>query len=171
MLTRHALSVVATLTLSAFATSALAAGTASTTGNSAVVIMSPVTIAKTHDMDFGSVSKPSNANTNTITMNASGVVTIGGTGNGSVSPSTTSAGRFDVVGPAGTTFTTAQTLTLTPAGLSNVTPALPVAGNGTMGTIPASGTQDIQYGGSFDMTSGTTAQAYTGLLSVTITYN
>ena len=38
-------------------------------------------------------------------------------------------------------------------------------------TIGAAGTQEIRYGGQFDMTPATTAQAYTGTLAVTVNYN
>ena len=46
-----------------------------------------------------------------------------------------------------------------------------MATTGVLGTIPAAGVQEIRYGGQFDMNASTTAQSYTGTLSVTVNYN
>ena len=42
---------------------------------------------------------------------------------------------------------------------------------GTLGTVPANGTQELKFGGQFDISSTTTAQPYTGTLTVTVNYN
>jgi succinate dehydrogenase/fumarate reductase flavoprotein subunit len=170
MNTRHiVLAAGAALALSGLATSAFASGTASATANASVTVLSPTTITKTQDLVFGTVIRPTTTNT-TIAMDANGNVTATG-GNGSIVSSTTSAAKFNITVQAATTYTLASTLSFAQAGLINVAPGAPAATTGAVGTIAAAGTQEIRYGGQFDVTPATTAQAYTGTLSVTVTYN
>lgn len=174
MKTRRGLfSVSAVIVLAATATGALAAGTVSATAPATVTVLSPVNITKTQDMVFGTVVRPTTG-TSTVTLDANDGVAIAGTGggNGTLVSSTTSSARFTIVGPA-TTYTTSQSLSFTQPDLTAVSATGPVvtAGNGTLGTIPASGSQELRYGGQFTMGSSTTAQLYTGTLSVTVSYN
>ena len=48
-----------------------------------------------------------------------------------------------------------------------------MATSGTLGTISGAngGSQEIRYGGQFDITAATAAQNYTGTLTVTVNYN
>jgi hypothetical protein len=161
----------ATLALAALSTSALASGSVQATASASATVISPITLQKTQDMAFGQVVRPSNANTNTVTLDANDTVTLSGSGNGSTIASTTSSAKFTLSAPAGTTYTTVQTLTFNQNGLTNVAAALPVATTGVLGTVPAAGTQELRYGGAFDVTAATPAQAYTGTLSVTVNYN
>jgi hypothetical protein len=157
--------------LASLGTSALASGSISTTAPASVTILSPTNITKTQNLVFGQVIRPSNANANTVTLDANDTVTLTGSGNGSVVASTTSSAKFDVSAPAGTTYSTTQSLTFTQTGLTNIAASTPTTTNGAPGVIPASGVQEIRYGGQFDMTASTPAQAYTGTLSVTVNYN
>jgi hypothetical protein len=157
--------------LSALATGAFAAGSVSTTANASVTIVSPTMIAKTQYLVFGQVVRPSNNSINTVTLDANNTVTLSGGGNGSVIASPTSSAKFDITAPAGTTYATTQTLVFAQTGLTGIAPSLPTTTSGTPGVIPASGIQEIRYGGQFDMTATTPAQAYTGTLSVTVNYN
>ena len=161
------------IALSALATSASATGSVSTAANATATVLSPVTIVKTQDLVFGQVVRPSGAGASTVTLDTGDAVSIVNTGgaNGSTVTSTTSSARFNITAPANTTYTTTQTLGFVQAGLTNVAPSLPVASAGTLGAIPAGGVQEIRYGGTFDMTSATTAQNYTGTLSVTVNYD
>jgi hypothetical protein len=159
------------IALSALATSAFAGGTVSTTANASVTVISPTAITKTQDLVFGQVVRPSGLDTNTVTLDTNNTVTLSGLGNGSVVASTTTSAKFNITAPAATTYTTTQALAFDQAGLSNIGPSLPVATLGLLGTIPVSGIQELRYGGHFDMSSETTAQAYTGTLSVTVAYN
>jgi len=161
--------VVLTSTI-ALATAASAAGSVNATAPATATIVSPVTLTKTQNMAFGSIVRPSNANTNTVTLDDSGTVTLTGAGNATLVTSTRTAALFNVVGIAGTTYTTTQGLVFAPA-LANTAAAVPVASSGTLGTIPGGGAQELRFGGSFDITSATLAQAYTGTLSVQLDYN
>ena len=72
---------------------------------------------------------------------------------------------------AGITYTTTQSLTFNQPGLTRVSVSAPVAGNGALGVIPAGGMQELRFGGAFDLTAATPAQAYSGSLAVTVNYN
>jgi hypothetical protein len=159
------------IALAALSTGAMAAGSISTTAPASVTVLSPTNITKTQNLVFGQVIRPSNANPNTVTLDANDTVTLTGTGNGSVVSSTTSSAKFDITAPTGTTYSTTQALTFTQTGLTNIAASAPVTTNGSAGVIPASGVQEIRYGGQFDMTASTPAQNYTGTLSVTVNYN
>jgi uncharacterized protein DUF4402 len=159
------------IALATMATSALASGSISTTAPASVSVLSPTNITKTQNLVFGQVIRPSNANANTVTMDANDTVTLTGTGNGSAVASTTSSAKFDVTAPVGTTYATTQSLTFTQTGLTNIGASTATTTNGSPGVIPASGIQEIRFGGQFDMTASTPAQNYTGTLSVTVNYN
>jgi len=158
------------IALTALATGAFAASVQAT-ANATATVLSPVTVTKTSDMAFGNVVRPTTG-VSTITLNTTNTVSETGAGDGSVAPGlATSSARFDVAAPAGTVFTTAQGLTFAQTGLQNIQPSLPQTSDGTLGTIPANGVQNIRYGGQFDMTSSTPIQSYTGTLSITVSYN
>jgi AICAR transformylase/IMP cyclohydrolase PurH len=157
------------LAISALATAASAA-TVSATANASVTVISPTTITKTQDLVFGTVVRPTTG-ANTITMGTNDVVAISGAGNGSIVASTTSAAKFTLASQAAITYSLSPTLTFVQTGLTNITVGTPTVSTGTLGTLGASGSQDIKYGASFDMGVGTVAQAYTGTLTVIVTYN
>jgi hypothetical protein len=161
----------AAIVAGSFASAAFAAGSVTQTAPASVTIISPVTLTKTQDMQFGQVVRPSNANTNTVTLDANDTVTLSGGGNGSTIASTTLSAKFNLTAPAGTTYSTVQTLAFQQNGLTNPQPSLPTATTGVLGTVPAAGIQELRYGASFDMNSSTPAQPYTGTLSVTVNYN
>lgn len=161
----------AAIALSAIATSALASGSVQATASATATIISPITLNKTQDMAFGQLVRPTSG-TNTFTLSPAGSVTMTGAGNGSVVASTTTQAKFVVSAPGGATFSTTQSLAFTQAGLLNIAASAPTATSGTLGTIPnTGGTQELNFGGQFDVSSATTAQAYTGTLTVTLNYN
>jgi hypothetical protein len=158
------------LALCAVASGASAAGTVSATANASVTVVAPTAITKTQDMAFGTVVRP-DAGTTTVALDTSDHVTAtGGTGGATVASPTSSA-KFNITVQAATTYSLTQSLSFLQPGLTNVAPTTAVATTGTLGSIPAAGTQEIRYGGQFDMTAATTPQTYTGTLSVTVTYN
>ena len=154
------------------ATTALASGSVVQTAPVTLTVATQVSLTKTTNMAFGTVIRPSNANTNTVVMTTAGAVSLTGTGDGSfVSASPHSQAVFSLVAPVGTTYASVTGLSITPA-LTNVSAtALPTTTTGTYGTIPAGGTQDLNVGGQFDINASTTAQAYTGTLTLTVNYN
>ena len=160
------------LLIAALSTSAFASGTASATANATLTIMAPGTLTKVKDIAFGSIVRPSTG-TNTVTLSSvNSSVTVTGTGDAStVAGATPSAAKFTFVAPPGTTYTTTQTLTFTQAGLANISASSPTTTTGTLLTVPAGGSQDLNLGGQFDISASTTAQAYTGSLALTVNYN
>jgi hypothetical protein len=166
------LTAASALALSALATGAFAANV-SATANATATILSTTTVTKQTDMAFGQVVRPSNASTQTVSMDSNGNVTIlnpTGTGDASVIAGTTTAASFKLVSPADT-YSTTQTLVFTQTGLTNAAAATPVATAGAYGTVPAAGTQVLNVGGSFEISATTPAQAYTGTLTLTVAFN
>ena len=159
------------IALSALATGALASGSVQATANATATILSPITLNKTQDMAFGQVVRPTSG-TNTFTLSPTGTVSMTGAGNGSVVGGTATQAKFVVTAPNGATFSTTQALAFTQTGLLNIQANSPTATSGVLGTIPVTGgTQELNFGGQFDVSSSTTPQAYTGTLTVTVNYN
>lgn len=150
---------------------ALAGGSVSAVAQASVLILAPVTIAATQNLDFGTVTRPGNEASNTITLDSSSTVLVSGGGDGKRSSSPVSAAKFNVVGDTGVTYSTTQTLSFDQPGLINVTASAPAVSNGAPGVIPESGVQELRFGGSFMLSAATPAQAYSGALSVTVNYN
>ena len=161
--------LAAALTLSA---TAATAGSVSATASVSVTVLAPVTLQATQGLDFGAVTKPGNSGANTITLDpASSNVTLSGTGDAARAAGAVSPARFSLVGEAGITYSTTQSLSFNQPGLTRVSVSLPVAGNGALGVIPASGRQELRFGGAFDLDATTPVQAYSGSLAVTVNYN
>lgn len=159
------------IAVTALAGSAFAAGSLNASAVSSVTVVSPTTLTKTQDMAFGTVVRPSGASGNTtFILDTLGNVTKTG-GDGSIVASTTSSAKFNISTIAAINYTTSQVLTFAPAGLINIAASAPVATTGTLGQVPANGTQEIRYGGQFDVTPTTAPQTYTGTLAVTVNYN
>ena len=167
---RILLGAAAVTAFASLGTGAMASGTVSQTASASATIVSPYTLSSTTTMAFGLITRPTNANANTVTLDANDTVTLSGTGDGALVASTTSTARFTLAG-APTTYSTSQGITMTPVGLGTVNAATPVASTGTYGTIPVAGSQELKIGGSFTITSATPAVPYTGTLTLTVNYN
>lgn len=166
------LAAVAATVLALSATAASAGGTLTATATASVTVLAPVTLTATQGLDFGAVTKPGNAGANTVTLDAaSSNITVTGSGDATKAAGTVSAAKFNIVGPAGVTYTTTQDLTFAQPGLTKVSASLPVAATGSLGVIPASGMQELRFGGAFELSAATPIQAYSGALTVTVSYN
>lgn len=162
--------LVAAVTLCAGPTQA--GGSVTATASASVTILAPVTIQSTQGLDFGAVTKPANIGANTITLDAnSNTVTLSGPGDGARAAGASSVAKFSLIGQAGITYSTAQSLTFSDPGLTRVSVSAPIVGAGAFGVIPAAGVQELRFGGAFDISAATPAQAYTGALTVTVNYN
>jgi len=164
------LGFAASLALALAATGATA-GTVTATAPVSVTILAPVTVAAVQGLDFGMVTRPANANSNTVSMDPSGNVTVTGAGDGTHLAGGVTAAKFNIAGDAGITYSTTQSLTFSQSGLTNITASSPAATNGSLGVIPASGSQEIRLGGSFDVSAASPIQSYSGVLTVTVSYN
>jgi hypothetical protein len=174
MITRNILlASAAALALSGLATGAFA-GTLNASATATVIVVSPTTLTKNQDLNFGTVVRPSGASVNTtFTLDpVTGTVSAGATGDGTVVASTTTAAVFTLQTVAAITYSPVATLTFAPAGqLINIGASAPVVVGGTATQVPASGSATLTYGGHFDVTSTTVPQTYTGTLALTVTYN
>jgi len=149
-----------------------AAGSLTASATVSVTVLAPVTLRATQGLDFGAVTRPGNAGANTVTLDAaSSKVSLSGAGDAARAAGAVSAARFSLVGQPGVTYSTSQTLSFGQDGLSHVCASAPVAGAGTLGVIPPSGVQELRFGGAFELSAATPAQAYTGALAVTVNYN
>ncbi|MBS0361138.1 MAG: DUF4402 domain-containing protein [Proteobacteria bacterium] len=167
-----ALSAAVALVAGLSATAAVAGGSVTATASVSVIVLAPVTITATQGLDFGAVTRPANTGANTITLDAAtSSVTLSGGGDAARAAGAVSAAKFNLVGPAGETYSTTQTLTFAQPGLTRVSVSAPVAGNGSLGVIPASGAQELRFGGAFDLSAATPVQSYSGALTVTVNYN
>jgi spore coat protein U-like protein len=171
MLSSSRIAALMGLALAALPAAALAGGSVTATAPASVTILAPVTLEARQALDFGSVSKPSTQAANTVTLDAAGNVTVSGAGDARRAAASATAASFNLVGPAGLTYSTTQTLTFAQAGLANARASAPVAANGALGVLPASGAQELHVGGAFDLSAATPVGAYTGALTVTVNYN
>jgi hypothetical protein len=164
--------------LAALASPAMAqnGATAIATATGSVTIVQALTISKTADLGFGTIVKPTNANSSTITIAASGNGrTITGTGNaiGANNTGTTSA-SFLVQGEGAQHFTvTANNFNMTSG--SNTLAVTVINPTGTTGLLSGNlgtlGSLVMGFGGSIVLSSATPSGAYSGSLVVQVAYN
>lgn len=140
------------------------------------VIVSPGSVAKIRDLDFGTIAKPT-AGTTTVTVASAATGTATPTtvgGNGFVpTPGLAFAATFRLVGTPSTSYTVATNdLSFPTAGanLTSIGSESPLASAGTVGSLPASGTHDLYIGGHFDISPSTTPATYNGTLTLTINF-
>jgi hypothetical protein len=153
------------------ATGALAAGTVTANATATATIVSPVSLAVTQNMAFGSIVRPLNGS-NTVAIGTNNDVTLSGGGDATiVVAGTKTSAKFTINAPAGQTYTPSAVLTMN-GGLTGVLAgATPVVDSGSVGALGAAATsQVITYGGQFDVTSSTNPQLYSGTLALTISY-
>jgi uncharacterized protein DUF4402 len=148
---------------------ALAQSTATANASSTTTILSPISLTKVLDMQFGKVVRPGDANPNTVTVSAAGARSISGTGNGVLVGTAGQQAQFTVAGEGAANISVTVPATFAMGPLTVTTAGTyPTAIGGTAGSP---GTATINVGGSFPMTSSTATGSYTGTLTVTAAYN
>ena len=161
---------LAALVCSAAATNANAQALATATASATII--TPISIAKTADMNFGNIAVSAVAG-GTVTLEASAAaVRTASLGGGVSLPSTTgtvSAAQFEVTGTANFTYDIAlpANATLTSGAnamsLENFSTSLVGPGNpaGTLGTLDGSGEQSFYVGGELIVDAGQAPGVYT----------
>lgn len=138
-------------------------------------IFQPIALAKTADLAFGTVVRPtSGAGTVTISA-ADGARTLAG-GVGAIEAAPSGRATFTVVGEGGQAFsvTVPANMDMTRAGGAEI---IPVALTSSMSSGVLSGAPGEQgvnafgVGGSAPVSSATVSGAYTGTFNVTVAYN
>lgn len=167
--------------LAGMATAASAQSTDSDSATVSASIIQPIAITKNNDVNFGTVARPNTASTSTIeldpTASTSPVTVDGGTAIVQVQGS---RGQFTITGDGGRSYaltgsTTAFNLTRS-GGTETIsfTPAFAVD-SGTVGGLPgaaySAATQLLYAGGEFDISNTTVPGAYSGTMTLTVTYN
>jgi hypothetical protein len=170
-----------TLKLAALALVAITCGInkasaqSSATAPASATIVTPITITKTVDMEFGNAAVQAStggtvvldpASTRTAT---SGVTLPAVTG-------TVSAASFDIAGTANYTYaiTLPTTLTINDGGTNNMTVNTFTSNPSTTGTLSASGTDVLTVGATLNVGAGQAAGTYTSggsPFTVTVNYN
>ncbi len=161
-----------TILLAGFGSTAFAQ--VSSTATSTATIVTPISIAKTIDMNFGNVAVSATAGT--VVLAPAGTRTPTGGVTLPVTAGTVTAASFTVTGTAGYTYaitlpTTAVTLI---NGTFNMTAAAFTSTPTTTGTLSAGGTQTLNVGATLAVAASQAAGLYASTASgftVTVNYN
>ena len=163
--------VIATAVLG-FANSSFAQATA--TASASANIITPISIAKTVDMNFGNVAVSATIS-GTAVLAPAGTRTTGGAGAVTL-PATTgtvSAASFDVTGQASYTYaiTLPTSTTITDGASHTMTVDAFTSVPATTGTLSASGTQTLNVGATLNVAAGQASGTYTNATGVPVTVN
>lgn len=146
---------------------AQAATSASASNTASAIVITPITIATTANLVFGTVQPKTTAGS--VTVSASGTRT--GSNVVLSSMALGNAARFNITGYANANFTIAlpSSITLTGPGtamtLNSFTSSL-----GTSATISATGTATLGIGGTLAIAANQAPGVYSGSFSVTVNY-
>jgi len=146
---------------------------ASDTDKGLLTAFRALAIAKTADLSFGRIQRPTSG-TSAISLDAAGGArTVGGTGVGYATPAPVRA-AFTISGEGGQQVSLSIPPTLNLTGpdtlevtLSKTAPSAPVLS----GALGQAGSYAFSVGGSFTLTPTTPTGAYSGVLTVTVDYN
>ena len=148
---------------------ALAQASATTTASSTTTILSPISLTKVLDLQFGKVVRPSAATPQTVIVSSAGARSLGGTGDAVLMGTTASQAQFTVGGEGGAAITVTVPATFAMGPLTVTTSGTyPTAIGGAAGSP---GTATVNVGGAFPITNTTATGSFTGTLSVTAAYN
>ncbi len=143
----------------------------SATSSSSATIVTPITIAKTADINFGNVAINTIAGTVVLTTAGSRTST-GGVTLPAVAGTVTAA-SFNVTGAANYTYSitlpgSATTLT---SGANSMTASTFTSNPATTGTLNGSGTQTVKVGATLNVSASQAAGSYTSSTPFTVTVN
>ena len=158
---------IAGLTLGSYAFAQ--SNSASTSANSTARVVTPISIAKTADMNFGDVVAGGSAGTVALTpagvRSATGGATLGNAGG-------VAAAAFTVSGQGSATYaiTLPASTTVTSGGNSMTVDTFASNPSGT-GALSAGGSQALTCGATLNVGASQASGTYTGTFNVTVTYN
>jgi hypothetical protein len=158
-----------TMGLLAAATASAQANSASTSANANARVVTPISIAKTADMNFGDVVAGGSAGTVVLTpagaRSATGGTTLG-------SGTSVAAAAFNVTGQANATYaiTLPASATVTSGANSMTVDTFTSNPSGT-GTLSGGGSQALSVGATLNVGASQATGTYTGSFNVTVTYN
>ena len=170
---QFARSTVAAAALSMLAGSAFAEASATATAQSHSTVMASIGVAKSSDLDFGNIVRPSAAGGSGVVTMAYNSTTVAAQSPVTTLGGTVSHAAFAVNGEPNKTFSisvpasfnlTSNATGATPIAVSLVTPL-------ASASLDATGAASVPVGGSFTVTGGTTTGAYAGSFDLTVQYN
>lgn len=149
-------------------------GSSSQVGDIIAKVLRPIAIAKTQDLQFGSVTRPSSGS-GSITVSPSGSASSTGTNVRRFSTPAPSAAAFTVTGEGGQAVTVSVPSTVSlngPAGTVVATTTATGSGSQVLnGSAGAAGTVQVKVGGTVPLTQTTGIGTFSGALTVTVQYN
>jgi hypothetical protein len=162
--------VIAGTVASAGAAFAGTQNSASTTASAGARIITPISITKTTDLNFGDVVAGSSAGSVVLTTAAARSSTGGTTlGNGTG----VAAAAFTVAGQASSTYAItlpASTVSIT-SGANSMTVDNFTSNPAGTGTLSTGGSQALAVGGTLNVGASQATGSYTGTFTVTVNYN
>jgi hypothetical protein len=142
-------------------------------GTASALLITPITIVKNVDMNFGNVAV-SSTTSGTVVLSTSGSRTVGGSG-GVTLPAilgTISAADFTVSGQPSYTYTITLPGTVTIYnGSSSMTINAFTSNPSSTGLISSGGTQDLSVGATLNVTAAQLSGSYTNASAVPVTVN
>ena len=147
---------------------------ASATASASATIITPISISKTVDMDFGNIAVSASTG-GTVDLATTGARTTGGAG-GTTLPSTTgtvAAAEFAVSGEASFTYaiTLPTSATLSDGSGNTMTVGSFVSNPSATGTLSTGGTQTLLVGATLTVGAAQVAGTYTNSTGVPVTVN
>ncbi len=147
---------------------------ASATASCAATIITPISISKTVDMNFGNIAV-SAATSGTVVLSTSSSRTTGGAG-GVTLPSTNgtvTSAEFTVSGEASYTYaiTLPSTATLSDGSSHTMTVGSFTSNPSATGTLSSGGTQTLKLGATLSVSAAQAAGTYTNSTGVPVTVN
>ena len=146
---------------------------ASATAAASATIVTPITIVKVTDMNFGNVAV-SATNPGTVILATTSSRTTGGTGvTLPAVTGTVAAANFTVSGQANYTYaiTLPSSITITGPASATMTVNGFVSNPATTGTLSAGGTQTLLVGATLNVSAAQAAGVYTNATGVAVTVN
>lgn len=160
--------------LSAMTSIAHAQNSSTASASGSATIIQPISATSTSNLAFGTIVKPNDATTATVTVDTSGNRSITGT---AAALGTATAANFAIVGEGGSAYNLTLPTTIPLVSGTNtlvVAATSSSAGSGILGGVGASigttATNTFGIGGSFAISNGTASGAYTGTFTVTANY-
>lgn len=154
---------------------AVAQSSASDTAAASATILTPISIAKKVDMNFGNVVAGSTAGTILLTTAGQRSVVAGGATFMSTQAGTVTAAEFTVSGASAATYTVtlpdSAILNRTVPSAATMTVNAFTSEPATTGTLTADGTQALFVGGTLIVGQTQGAGSYTGNFPVSVAYN
>jgi spore coat protein U-like protein len=169
MKTIKLITLTAVAALAAASTLSAAQNTASASANATARIITPISISKTADLNFGDVVPSGVAGT--VTVTSAGVRSSAGgasLGNGTG----VTAAAFTVSGQASATYAiTLPASTTITSGANSMTVDTFTSNPSGTGALSAGGTQPLAVGANLNVGINQAPGTYTGTFSVTVAYN